>query len=446
VTADLSTYFDRFVKAISLDKRHLARMDIAASTLKSFLVNEYGLPFSDVFLQGSYPNRTVIEPVEGGEYDIDLVAVCVDENVSSDAALDDLERRLIADGRHKDRIVRKAPCVRLEYSEDDIGKFHVDVVPLRRLPGMEELQAPRRGAPWKQTAPIEYTQWCRDQGEHFTRTVKILKRWRDQQQEVHHAIKSIVLQVLISSVVPNEKDDATRITATFRSLHTQLSPLSAPPEVRNPVLPFENLAASWAVQQFFDFVAELSEAVELMNAIEATDDVGEAADLWRELFGPDFPVPTSDELGLKLLDTSHEKKPSSRGWTVSLDKHCSVSLSAQRSTRKRGRAMMPLKTGEPIPAGRELHFKALTTTPFPAAVHWQVVNTGSEAASDEDGLRGEIFEGHDLEGSPFGDGTENWECTKYMGCHEIRALLVANNQVVAASDYFKVPIFKGRQR
>ncbi len=446
VSADLSTYFKRFIKTITMSEPQLSRMDKAASALKVYLIASYGLRVDDVFLQGSYPNRTVIEPIKGGEYDLDMAAVCFEDNLSGDVALDDLERRLADNGNYKDRIERRTPCVRLHYSEDKVGKFHVDVVPLRRLPGAAELEAPRRSSPWKPTAPLEYTQWCREQGDQFARTVKILKRWRDEQQAVHDAIKSIVLQVLISGVMPEEDDDATRITATLRLLHAQLNPLSAPPDVRNPVLPFENLSASWSIQQFLDFVSELSYAVEQLNAIGATDEVAEAADLWRELLGSDFPVPTPAELGLKLLDTSHEKKPSSRGWTVSLDRRCSVSLSAQRSTRKRGRAMMPIKTDEPIPADRELVFKALATSPYPVEVHWQVVNTGSEAASDEDGLRGEIFEGHDLEGNTLGDGTQNWECTKYMGCHEIRALLVANDQVVATSDYFKVPIFRGRLR
>jgi len=421
-------------------------MDRAAGTLKGLLVKEYGLASSDVFLQGSYPNRTVIEPVEGGEYDIDMVAVCVDQNVTGDVALDDLEHRLAADGRYRDRIVRKAPCVRLEYSEDDIGEFHVDVVPLHRPPGTDELFAPRRGSSWKQTAPREYTEWCRNEGPRFARTVKILKRWRDEQQGVRDAIKSIVLQVLVERAMPDKDDDAVRIAATFRALHAELSPRSGPPNVPNPVLPFENLAASWPIQAFFGFVAELAEAVELMIAIEATDDVAEAASRWQELLGSDFPVPTADELGLKLLATDHAKGPESRGWTVSLDRGSSVLIIAHRMTKLRGRTMMLLQSNEPVPAGYDLRFKAVVTALYPVEVYWQVVNTGSEAESEPGGLRGEIFEAKAQAGGLSRNRAENWESTKYKGCHEIRALLVANNQVVAVSDYFKVPIFKGRQR
>lgn len=445
MTADLSGNFDRFIMAISLDKRHLSRMDSAAGVLQDFLVKEYGLASADVFLQGSYPNHTVIEPVEGGEYDIDLVAVCVEGNVTSDVALDDLERRLAADGRYAGRIVRKAPCVRIEYSEDDVGKFHVDVVPLRRLPGAATLQAPRRSSPWKETAPQEYTDWCRNQGALFVRTVKILKRWRDEQQSVHDAIKSIVLQVLVAGAMPQADDDAARVASTLRNLHGQLSPMGAPPTVPNPVLPLENLAERWSVKEFFDFVSELGEAVRLINDAEATVTVAEAADTWREMLGDDFPLPSASELGLTLGDTSHEKKASSRGWEEALDSSYRISITAQRTTRRRGRGIVPLKSGEPVPAGWDLCFRATVAGPPGAVVYWQVVNTGENASAAGE-LRGEIFDGRDRSRVPLRGRTENWERTEYRGCHEIRALLVQGNRVVAMSDYFKVPIFRSLAR
>ena len=108
--------------------------------------------------------------------------------------------------------------------------------------------------------------------------------------------------------------------------------------------------------------------------------------------------------------------------------------------------MMLLQSNEPVPAGYDLRFKAVVTALYPVEVYWQVVNTGSEAESEPGGLRGEIFEAKAQAGGLSRNRAENWESTKYKGCHEIRALLVANNQVVAVSDYFKVPIFKGRQR
>src|SRR5581483_3594990 len=219
------------------------------------------------------------------EYDVDVVAVCVALGETADDALDDLERRFRADGRYRDRVKRKQPCVRLEYAEDDVGAFHVDVVPTR--PGQHDgpLDAPRRGQGWKATAPAEYTDWCQDQGELFLRTVKMLKRWRSEQQTVRTAIKSIVLQVLVAEAMPQVEDDAERIAATLNALQARLGGLASAPQVLNPVLSSENLAATWSAESFRSFVDELNEAVEWSAKAVAADDPLEAADLWAEMFG-----------------------------------------------------------------------------------------------------------------------------------------------------------------
>src|ERR1700722_10393442 len=133
MSVDLSDYFRIFLENISLGEPQVGRMNSAANAVSEFLVAKYGLPTANVFLQGSYANHTAIEPVNGGEYDIDIVAVCVGPDVSGDSALDQLEATFRSDGRYRDRVSRKMPCVRLEYANDDVGSFHVDVVPTRLL-------------------------------------------------------------------------------------------------------------------------------------------------------------------------------------------------------------------------------------------------------------------------------------------------------------------------
>jgi Second Messenger Oligonucleotide or Dinucleotide Synthetase domain len=208
MAVDLAANFQTFLDNISLGDPQVPRMNSAAE--------------QNVFLQGSYANHTAIEPVDGGEYDIDLVAICTGDGISADQALNDLESRFRADGRFRERVTRKKPCVRLEYAEDDVGAFHVDVVPLRSGIGVgpsPTLEAPRRQEGWRETAPAEYTDWCRRQGNLYLRTVKMLKRWRGEQQSVRTAIKSIVLQVLIAGCMPSIDDDALRIAETIAIIY-----------------------------------------------------------------------------------------------------------------------------------------------------------------------------------------------------------------------------------
>jgi hypothetical protein len=417
-------------------------MDSAARTISDFLQKSYDLPPANFFLQGSYPNGTAVEPVDGGEYDLDIVGVCVGPKSSCNAALNDLENRFKADGRFKDRVRYKKPCVRLQYAEDDVGKFHVDVVPLRMSPQDDcPYDAPRRDEGWHGTAPAEYTKWCVNQGQRYMRTVKCMKRWRDEQQTVRTAIKSIVLQVLVAQCMPDLPGDSDRLAATFRNLYSRLSNLSQLPVVTNPVLPSENLAARWTNESLRDFVNELAEAVEWVDKATGSADAVEAAAAWREILGDDFPVLSPKQLKFQVGDYSHAHSPSAMGWQVTLDPRYRVSVRATEQRGKRGQNRKPYASnGRLIFAGHRLHFRADIAAPNHVEVWWQVANTGGHAR-DVGGLRGSIFRGKDLQGRETKDPKDNWEHTAYTGSHLIRALLLRTRTVVAMSDWFTVNIY-----
>jgi hypothetical protein len=446
MAVDLSASFDQFLANISLGDPQVPRMNSAQENVSAFLAQSYGMHPSAVFLQGSYANWTAIEPLPGGEYDIDLVAVCADTHADADAALSDLEARFRADGRFRARVHAKKPCVRLEYAEDDVGAFHVDVVPARSSHGpLAPLDVPRRGEGWHASAPAEYSDWCRSQGELYLRTVMMLKRWRSEQQSVRAAIKSIVLQVLIAGAMPQIGDDAERVAHTIQMLHGALGNLAEPPVVANPVLAGENLAARWTRESFDSFKRELAEAaVWVTDALAATDPI-EAADIWRELFGEDFPTSTPAELGIEVGDFSHAQTPAAMGWQQAHDGRFAVQVRASAQRGRRGQNRRPYDPdGGILFAGHRLRFKAQIVAPNHVDVWWQVANTGGHARASA-ALRGEIFRGHDINGNALADQSENWESTAYTGSHLIRAMLVRDNRVLATSAWFRVNIYaKGR--
>lgn len=444
---DLSGHFQQYIEQVSLPALAIDRIERASSTLMEFLVKEFNLGNADVFLQGSYPNGTAIRPLDGGEYDVDLVFVMSNVEESSDAALNRLEESFKADGRYAPRVVSKKPCVRLEYAEDEVGKFHVDVVPLRRaVSGASLLEAPRRGEGWHSTAPAEYTDWCTAQGIHFERTVKALKRWRDDQQSVHHAIKSIVLQVLASQYMTTHTDDAARLHGTFAAMHDALASLSSAPVIPNPVLPSENLAARWINASFRDFVAELTEARDVSERAIATADPVEAADCWREILGEDFPTVPTEALGIRVSDDSHAHTYATRGWTENLDERYGVRVVASTARGKRSPHFIKYENnGGTLFHGRKIKFEALTRGPDDVEVWWQVANTGRHAR-ELNGLRGAFFKAKKLNGRDSANPRENWEDTNYTGAHWIRAVLVKANKVVAASDKFVVNIYNNSHR
>lgn len=290
--------FDTLHERVSLGVKPTQKIESASTGLIKHLTAVYVLSATRVFLQGSYPNDTAIEPEDSdeGEYDADLVCIGARPGMSPDQALDDLEATLAQNATYAELIQkegsRKKPCVRLRYADDEVGGFHVDVVPARDSSSPDAqapLEVPRRGEDWHDTAPSEYTQWCRDQGPRFARTVKMLKRWREHHQPARLSIKSIVLQVLAANNLGTPRSDGEALVATLEAIKRVLAESSAPPRVENPVLSAENLAARWEREPYQDFRRELAEAVSLARRALDSGDVEESHKLWRELLGNDFP-------------------------------------------------------------------------------------------------------------------------------------------------------------
>jgi hypothetical protein len=262
-----------------------------------------------------------VQPVEGGEYDLDVVAVCGSDAASADDALKMLEDVLSEDADYKKRIDvehQPKPCVRLRYADDEDGAgFHVDVAPVRPAESAP-LEIPLRGDGWRETAPHEFTSWCLRQGDDFKRVVRMLKRWRDENDK-RRGIKSVVLQVLVAEALANAtpaaNDDASLIVATLDAIRARLAdhPMTAP-EVRNPVLDSEDFASRWPDADYQEFRRNVDDALQLAwEALEEPDEK-ESHKRWQELFGDDFPPEPTRPVQLRTTPPpppppGHEQQP-----------------------------------------------------------------------------------------------------------------------------------------
>lgn len=448
MSASLDAQFDEFDKRISLKTKQVERINSAWRSLGEYLEDALHLDSGQILLQGSCANGSAIEPVNGGEYDVDLVCVIPYSDVTSDAALDNMTAVLSANGMYEARLTSpRAACVRLEYAEDEVGKFHVDVVPVRK-PGSAgaPLDAPRRREGWHGTAPSEYTEWCRVQGLLYLRTVKVLKRWRDENQQVHTAVKSIILQVLVAQHMPRSSSSvAEAVATTLRRMHVALVPLDSPPRVPNPVLSSEDLARRWTGGEFAEFVAELAEAVSVLDEIDKATDIDDVSSFWSDLLGSGFPTAMSADLGLVLASEGHARTPEQEGWIVSLDPRYRIEIAAFASRHSGSRAVYRpyISDAHPLLAGTTLRFRAKTAGPGDAEVWWQVTNTGGHAR-DSGSLRGGYFLGKELSGERTADPRDNWENTAYTGKHWCSATLVRDGIVVAQSNRLFVSVLAPR--
>jgi hypothetical protein len=296
--------FKEFVGRLQLTETQRKRITSASDNVASKLATHFDIPKSKIYLQGSFANGSSVRPApsKGGEYDVDLVVEGPFGDMTPAEALNSM-RKALRDTGFKDRIVAdhagKRPCIRLEYAaEGETVGFHVDVVPARPHPFsfIAPLEVPKPAdQAWSATAPAEYTTWAKGLGSSYIRTVQILKRWRDENQSARGAIKSIV-QVLISKHLDTTKTgDADRVAAALRGIATQLAlNPSTPPRVENPVLPSENLAASWPTEDYKRFVKLVGEAADLAEKAREAATTPESTKLWNKLLGSSFTVIEAD--------------------------------------------------------------------------------------------------------------------------------------------------------
>jgi hypothetical protein len=432
----LDAAFETFLGRLQLGPQQVERMNSAANTLSDRLRKHFGLPESDVFLQGSYANRTAIKPppsADDGEYDVDLVVICAGPGDTPRDALQRMHEALEAIG-YGDRIEddgdRERPCIRLRYAPDDAGHFHVDVVPARRTvygPAPLEVPRPAQGE-WRPTAPQEYTQWCGQQGPEFAATVQELKRWRDETQSARQAIKSIVLQVLIGGYMPRDRSDAERVAGTLRGISNFLQQHpERPPAVPNPVLPtVENLTERWPVNDYNDFRNVVEQAAtNAESALElATTNLPPSLRLWQDLLGEDFPVADGGSsqavvpaatARVATLDPGEEDLLVHRRIRTQISGIVSMTTEVYRGTTNLG----SIPANSPLDKGLDLYFRVATTTvPQPYRVFWKVKNCGMEAAAVPGGLRGGIYE------DTGGPNPTKKETTKYTGTHYVEVYIV----------------------
>lgn len=300
-----TTQFKDFVSKLQLTETQRKRIDSASANVTTKLAKHFEISESKIFRQGSFANGSTVRPAptKGGEYDVDLIVNGPFKDLEPAEALNTM-RKALRDTGFKDRIATDhsgtRPCIRLEYAaENDTVGFHVDVVPARPsvLPTLAPLEVPKPAdKKWTLTAPAEYTAWAKNRGIRYIRTVQILKRWRDEHQSARGAIKSIVLQVLVSKHLDTTLTaDADRVAGTLRGIANELAlNPSMPPWIGNPVLPSENLAASWPVDAYQRFVKLIDEAATKAEKARDASTTHESTKLWNKLLGSSFPVVEPD--------------------------------------------------------------------------------------------------------------------------------------------------------
>lgn len=307
--AILNDHFQKFHQNISLDSSRTARIKSAYNALCNFVESDKPLSSAlrEIFLQGSYRNNTAVRPISG-EFDVDVVlAIDATDHSSwwrSKRSPSDVVRwvasRLRTNPVYRTSNIavrQRKRCVRLVYA----GDFHLDIVPAHCESATEgPLEVPDRSADqWMPSHPKGYTQWCQKTndrtGGKFTRVAKMLKWWVNLKFDARRAPRSIALQTLIGTHMPNNpSSDAEALVCALANLHLWLRDqwldFLAPPTISNPSLPQENLASNWDLEDYKLFKQRVESAACKACQAYQEENTEKSIRLWRELFGDAFPV------------------------------------------------------------------------------------------------------------------------------------------------------------
>jgi adenylyl/guanylyl cyclase-like protein with sensor domain/cyclic GMP-AMP synthase DncV-like protein len=278
------------------------------------------------------------------------------------------------------------------------------------------------------------------------RAIQLLKRHRDvrflgQRWEDEKPI-SMIITTLAARAYRGEADLITALRGILTRINDYattgvLERRDGEWWVPNPVNPGENFADRWnqrdshRAEAFFEWMSWVQQDLALA---EEQDSATKRRSVIAEAFGvSESTLGTTQETGAivtvpketvpALASSSHRQEPQ---WPVREERRVSVAASIRRS-RNASRPLWQLST-RPVPKNHWLRFQASTNASEPYEVHWQVVNTGSEASNAGSAqLRGGFEEG---EGSC---GSVRWESTAYRGTHWVEAFVVKDGVCVARS-------------
>jgi hypothetical protein len=261
--------------------------------------------------QGSYSMDTLVNPLEGCDYDIDdgvYLKHLGDDPAKWPTAATVHEWIVDATTGFTDQDPQDRPrCVRVIYKGDP--PYHVDLpcyvmsasdVPLLFDKSREKASS-APVSPYE-SDPRGMTDWfCErvDEDDQLPRTVRYSKAWKDYQRDRGAGVaKGLALTILMTETfVSDARDDIAfvkTVSAAYARLSTNIS-------IRKPLTPFEDLTAAWTTKQREDFLERLKQLRDRGNDALDEEDKAKAAKIWQKVLGDRFPDAEPEE------DTKKEK-------------------------------------------------------------------------------------------------------------------------------------------
>jgi hypothetical protein len=293
------------------------RADRIYAALK--LDDDLGPMVHDMTPQGSWAQRTIINPSNGRDFDADFTLHLNDDPDWSPR--DYLDRTRAALAAHHIytgmTLNRKTRCVRVVYAND----FHVDVVPSVERGGVQYI-ANYDDNTWEPTNPSAFTAWmqAKDADAHGNlRKVIRLMKWVRDIRNSFNGVRSILLTTMLGDLVSRNKEifDGnyySDLPTSFFHLITDLDDYvwarEQKPSVMDPSGTGLTFDHRWSQETYGNFRKRLHDIADITRRAYTSNDKDESVKLWQSLFGAGFKE-TGPSTGRERFGTPEKSTTSS---------------------------------------------------------------------------------------------------------------------------------------
>ena len=431
----LESHFEEFLTGtVNLNQSRIDTLDARLDAVESFLNSHetFGdLVAEDLIPQGSYAHKTIIKPVAGHDFDVDvLVPMHTQADFEPSDYIAALYAALRSSGVYREMTSRQTRCVTVQYANE----FHIDLVPYLARDGSHWI-VNRHENTYELSNPERFNEWLdehnRDADLHLVPIIRILKYLRDFKQTF--SAKSIILTTLVGNQVHSARavgdagyyaDIPTALLHILSDLdgYLQMTPLL--PVIADPGGTGDDFAQRWDQEQYSNFRSRVHRYCEKVTEAYIAADEAVSVALWQELLGSDFRAPSRKAIALSESASTPSEQFLDRDYGIETRLTGEKLRIVGRLHKRKGFRDYALpQSGNRAPKGRTITFRIdrCDVAP-PYDVYWKVRNHGEEAASVGQ-LRGEIRPD---------DGTRRKaESTKYHGSHFVECFVVKEGLCVA---------------
>lgn len=305
------TYFTTFLaETVNLPQYKLDFLDERVTRIFNALKKaDLGTRVLGMKKQGSWAQRTIINPKENEEFDADFMLELEEHEDWSpsdyqapvfDALVDYCEaQHMNTPPETKNR------CVRVTYA----NYMHVDVVPYVDRVTYGECIVNTDTDEWEDTDPSGFTQWMREKDDvtngNMRRVLRILKYLRDH-RDYYEDTKSIILTTIVGNVVSLDQarihlgcyDNVPKtLYRVTQDLADWVRDMPERPEIADPSRANSFFTHRWPQSDYDNFRRDIqSVAGRIADAFNCSTSWSESTNKWREVFGDDFgPADASGE-------------------------------------------------------------------------------------------------------------------------------------------------------